>query len=155
MIIAKTKYELNEALGQISLSPGKLALIPTMGNLHQGHLSLVKLAKLNSSKTITTIFVNPLQFGKNDDFDNYPRTIEQDIKKLNDEKCDILFLPKSNYNMIFQKFNKLNQDSFTINIEPEAILEIDDIADYNAKEGLALNNDEVAYLNTVSDKKYV
>ncbi|MEZ7949544.1 MAG: phosphoribosylformylglycinamidine synthase [Flavobacteriaceae bacterium] len=54
--------------------------------------------------------------------------------------------------MIFQKFNKLNQDSFTINIEPEAILEIDDIADYNAKEGLALNNDEVAYLNTVSEK---
>ena len=99
MIIAKTKYELNEALGQISLSPGKLALIPTMGNLHQGHLSLVKLAKLNSSKTITTIFVNPLQFGKNDDFDNYPRTIEQDIKKLNDEKCDILFLPKSKNEM--------------------------------------------------------
>ena len=54
--------------------------------------------------------------------------------------------------MIFQKFNKLNQDSFTINIEPEAILEIDDIADYNAKEGLALNDDEVAYLNTVSEK---
>ena len=54
--------------------------------------------------------------------------------------------------MIFQKFNKLNQDSFTINIKPEAILEIDDIADYNAKEGLALNNDEVAYLNTVSEK---
>ena len=54
--------------------------------------------------------------------------------------------------MIFQKFNKLNQDSFTINIKPEAILEIDDIADYNAKEGLALNDDEVAYLNTVSKK---
>jgi phosphoribosylformylglycinamidine synthase len=54
--------------------------------------------------------------------------------------------------MIFQKFNKLNQDSFTINIKPEAILEIDDIADYNAKEGLALNDDEVAYLNTVSEK---
>ena len=54
--------------------------------------------------------------------------------------------------MIFQKFNKLNQDSFTINTKPEAILEIDDIADYNAKEGLALNNDEVAYLNTVSEK---
>jgi pantoate--beta-alanine ligase len=99
MIIAKTKYQLNEALGQISLSPGKLALVPTMGNLHQGHLSLVKLAKLNSSKTITTIFVNPLQFGKNDDFDNYPRTIEQDIKKLNDENCDILFLPKSRNEM--------------------------------------------------------
>ena len=54
--------------------------------------------------------------------------------------------------MIFQKFNKLNQDSFTINIKPKAILEIDDIADYNAKEGLALNDDEVAYLNTVSEK---
>ena len=69
MIIARTKKELKETLKILSNKPGKLALIPTMGNLHDGHLSLIKLAKLKASKTITTIFVNPLQFGNNEDFE--------------------------------------------------------------------------------------
>ena len=68
MIIARTKAELKENLKILSNKPGKLALIPTMGNLHDGHLSLIKLAKLKSSKTITTIFINPLQFGNNEAF---------------------------------------------------------------------------------------
>ena len=85
MIIARTKVELKENLKKLSLKPGKLALIPTMGNLHDGHLSLIKLARLKSSKTITTIFVNPLQFGNNEDFDKYPKTHELDIEKLEKE----------------------------------------------------------------------
>ena len=64
-----------------------------MGNLHDGHLSLIKLAKLKSTKTISTIFVNPLQFAKNEDFNNYPRTHELDIEKLEQEQCDVLFMP--------------------------------------------------------------
>ena len=93
MIIARTKVELKDTLKNLSNRPGKLALIPTMGNLHDGHLSLIKLAKLKSSKTITTIFVNPLQFGKNEDFDKYPKTHELDIEKLEKEQCDVLFMP--------------------------------------------------------------
>mgnify|MGYP001146306743 FL=1 len=93
MIIARTKVELKDTLKNLSNRPGKLALIPTMGNLHDGHLSLIKLAKLKSSKTITTIFINPLQFGNNEDFDKYPKTHELDIEKLEKEQCDVLFIP--------------------------------------------------------------
>ena len=74
MIIARTRKDLNKTLQRFSQKPGKLALIPTMGNLHDGHLSLIRLAKLNAVKTIATIFVNPLQFGKNEDYSKYPRT---------------------------------------------------------------------------------
>ena len=93
MIIARTRKDLNKTLQRFSQKPGKLALIPTMGNLHDGHLSLIRLAKLNAEKTITTIFVNPLQFGKNEDYSKYPRTEKIDIQKLTKEKCDILFIP--------------------------------------------------------------
>ena len=103
MIILETKKELDTALKKLFLKPGKLALIPTMGNLHEGHLSLIKIAKLHSSKTITTIFVNPLQFGKNEDFNQYPRTIETDIEKLNNENCDVLFIPKNKNEMFDDK----------------------------------------------------
>ena len=103
MIIAKSKEELDTALKKLYLKPGKLALVPTMGNLHEGHLSLIKMAKLNSSKTITTIFVNPLQFGKNEDFNEYPRTIESDVEKLKNDNCDVLFIPKNKSEMFYDK----------------------------------------------------
>ena len=93
MVITRTREELYKTLEEFSKRPGKLALIPTMGNLHDGHLSLIKLAKLKASKTITTIFINPLQFGKNEDFKKYPRTEKSDIEKLKKEHCDILFIP--------------------------------------------------------------
>ena len=85
-----------------------VAFVPTMGNLHDGHLSLVRLAKLNAKKTITTIFVNPLQFGKNEDFEKYPRSEEMDINKLSKEKCDILFIPV-NRNEVFPKFEEVKK----------------------------------------------
>ena len=111
MIIAKSKEELDTALKKLSLKPGKLALIPTMGNLHEGHLSLIKMAKLHSSKTITTIFVNPLQFGKNEDFNEYPRTIETDVEKLNNENCDVLFIPKNKSEMFYEEAKLKKIDS--------------------------------------------
>jgi len=74
-----------------------LSLIPTMGNLHSGHLSLVKGAKEHNLKTIVTIFINPLQFGPNEDFKRYPRTIESDIKKLEKIDCDYLFIPEDDF----------------------------------------------------------
>ena len=106
MVITRTREELYKILEEFSKNPGKLALIPTMGNLHDGHLSLIKLAKLNASKIIVTIFVNPLQFGKNEDFNKYPRTEELDIEKLKKEDCDILFVPR-NDEEVFSKLDKI------------------------------------------------
>jgi len=106
MIICQTRNELDIALEKLSKISGKLALIPTMGNLHQGHLSLIKIAKKTASKTISTIFVNPLQFAQNEDFEKYPRTHDEDIKKLNHEGCDILFIPRNN-NEVFSSIENV------------------------------------------------
>ena len=72
----------------------RIGFVPTMGNLHAGHIALVELAKRESDFVITSIFVNPLQFGLNEDWDQYPRTFEQDQQKLIDAGCEALFFPK-------------------------------------------------------------
>ena len=95
MIFVQTKKEMDESIKLLRKNSEKISLVPTMGNLHEGHLSLIDLAKKHSSKVIVSIFVNPLQFGENEDFDKYPRTLEQDKKKLVNKKCDLLFFPKS------------------------------------------------------------
>ena len=71
-----------------------IALIPTMGNLHEGHLSLVKQSIELQLNPLVTIYVNPLQFGPNEDFEKYPRTIKQDKKNLEKYKCAYLYLPE-------------------------------------------------------------
>ena len=71
-------------------------LIPTMGNLHKGHLDLVYKSTLDCAYTVVTIFVNPLQFGPNEDFHKYPRTIEEDIATLKESNVDLLFAPSVN-----------------------------------------------------------
>ncbi len=70
-----------------------LALIPTMGNLHLGHLSLIRHAKELNLSTIVSIFINPLQFGPSEDFSKYPRTLEADLDLLIKEDCDFVFIP--------------------------------------------------------------
>jgi len=81
-----------------SLSPARSArkiigFVPTMGNLHEGHLNLVREARKLCDVVVVSIFVNPIQFGPNEDFDNYPRTLEQDSHLLADVGCDIIFAP--------------------------------------------------------------
>lgn len=70
-----------------------IGLVPTMGNIHDGHLSLISLARSQADLVVTSIFVNPLQFGANDDFARYPRTLNQDIKKLQNSGVDLVYMP--------------------------------------------------------------
>ena len=81
-----------------SLAPARTAkkligFVPTMGNLHEGHLTLVRAAKKICDVVVVSIFVNPIQFGAGEDFDSYPRTLEQDSRLLADVGCDIIFAP--------------------------------------------------------------
>lgn len=70
-----------------------IAFIPTMGNLHQGHISLIEKGQSLCDHTICSIFVNPMQFGPNEDFNHYPRTLERDIDQLEAIGCDLVYLP--------------------------------------------------------------
>jgi pantoate--beta-alanine ligase len=71
----------------------RVALVPTMGNLHAGHIDLVNRSRRQAGRVVVSVFVNPLQFGKNEDFDRYPRTPEADAEKLRAAGTDALFLP--------------------------------------------------------------
>ncbi|WP_020654202.1 pantoate--beta-alanine ligase [Massilia niastensis] len=71
----------------------RTAFVPTMGNLHEGHLSLMRLARRHGDPVVASIFVNRLQFGPNEDFDKYPRTFQDDVKKLEKEGVYVLFAP--------------------------------------------------------------
>lgn len=85
--------ELNQSLAEARLQHKRVGLVPTMGNLHEGHLKLIDQARESSDVVVASIFVNPLQFGLNEDLDNYPRSLKEDQEKLRSRNCDILFAP--------------------------------------------------------------
>jgi pantoate--beta-alanine ligase len=93
MQLVHTASELAAASAPWRRAAESIALVPTMGNLHDGHLSLVKRAKALADRVVVSVFVNPLQFGPNDDFDRYPRTLEADAARLRAAGADLLFAP--------------------------------------------------------------
>ena len=86
---------------------GRVAFVPTMGNLHEGHLALVREAKRHADAVVVSIFVNRLQFGQGEDFDKYPRTLQQDADKLEGEGVAVVFAPdeKELYPRVQQQYN--------------------------------------------------
>ncbi|MBW3694156.1 pantoate--beta-alanine ligase [Vibrio sp. T187] len=84
---------LREQIKQFKRDGRRIAFVPTMGNLHEGHLTLVRKARELADVVVVSIFVNPMQFDRADDLNNYPRTLEDDLSKLNGEGVEIVFTP--------------------------------------------------------------
>src|SRR5690554_241059 len=96
MITVHQISQLRNEVRQQRAQGKRIALVPTMGNLHEGHLQLVRRARELADFVAVSIFVNPMQFGANEDFDSYPRTLEQDQEKLTSVGCDLVFAPSAN-----------------------------------------------------------
>lgn len=93
MRVIDDSRSLRETLNPLRHRGQRIALVPTMGNLHEGHLALVAEAQKHASFVVCSIFVNPMQFGPSEDLDAYPRTLEQDIARLEAAGCHALFTP--------------------------------------------------------------
>lgn len=93
MLMIQDIAQLRALIRQWRSAGERVAFVPTMGNLHQGHLQLVDTAKQRADRVIASIFVNPMQFGANEDLDKYPRTLEQDCKGLTEHGTDAVFTP--------------------------------------------------------------
>ncbi len=96
MEIIHTQKALQEVLNQSSQRDAKLALVPTMGALHKGHISLIQIAQKEADIVVCSIFVNPTQFTDPKDLEKYPRPLEHDIQMLKEVGCDVVFMPSVN-----------------------------------------------------------
>lgn len=94
MIVATSHAELVEQIAEWRHTDEHVALVPTMGNLHAGHLALVELAREHAERVVVSIFINPTQFGSDEDFNDYPRTLEVDKRRLKSAAADLLFVPE-------------------------------------------------------------
>ena len=91
--VVETLELARKQIHQWKMAGEAIALVPTMGNLHQGHLALVKAANESGMRTVVSIFVNPMQFGKDEDLERYPRTFDDDIASLSGHRVDMVFAP--------------------------------------------------------------
>ena len=94
MQVVKTVAELRQQVNAWKSEHKKIAFVPTMGNLHVGHLALIKHAHTCGNKIVCSIFVNALQFGRDEDLQSYPRTPEEDLEALKNEDVDLVFMPE-------------------------------------------------------------
>jgi pantoate--beta-alanine ligase len=94
MLTVRTASDLRQAVDAWRAAGDRIGFVPTMGALHAGHLSLVRLAHAHAGKVVASVFVNPTQFGPNEDFSRYPRQPEKDAALLAEAGCDLLFLPE-------------------------------------------------------------
>jgi pantoate--beta-alanine ligase len=93
MLICRTFAEIRGAVGEWRRSGEIVVFVPTLGNLHDGHLQLVELGARHGKRVVVSIFVNQLQFGRNEDYALYPRTLDADVEKLRSVGADALFCP--------------------------------------------------------------
>ncbi len=93
MIVVNSIADVRQRIGDWRRDGLRVAFVPTMGNLHEGHLTLVQEARKQADHVVVSIFVNPMQFGPNEDFERYPRTLEADSAKLESVGADLLFVP--------------------------------------------------------------
>ena len=96
MQIVKKISKIREILSDLDKNNSKINLIPTMGNIHEGHLSLLKEANKYEGINVVSIFINPTQFNDIKDFENYPNTFDQDVNLLSKNNCEIIFAPNIN-----------------------------------------------------------
>src|SRR6201985_1833228 len=109
-LIVRTVPALRRAIDNLRARKATVALVPTMGALHDGHVSLVRLARRRASKVIVSIFVNPAQFAPTEDFSSYPRTWKADLVELTAEKVDLIWYPE---------IKAMYPDGFATRIAPE------------------------------------
>ena len=102
MILFKHSEHLQEFLLKKSKQAITIGFVPTMGALHQGHLSLIRRSKKENTLTVCSIYVNPTQFNDPKDLEKYPRPIEKDIELLMSADCDVLFLPSTEENKLLR-----------------------------------------------------
>jgi pantoate--beta-alanine ligase len=93
MQVISSKQELHEQLRDWRHHDDHIALVPTLGNLHAGHIKLVELAREHAERVVVSVYVNPTQFGEDEDFEEYPRTLERDTRRLKQIGADVLFVP--------------------------------------------------------------
>lgn len=93
MLIIETLPLLRQQIRRLRMEGKRVALVPTMGNLHDGHMKLVDEAKARADAVVVSIFVNPMQFDRPEDLARYPRTLQEDCEKLNKRKVDLVFAP--------------------------------------------------------------